>query len=71
MSEVHASPNMAYDIEAKGCRVTAEYLEGSRDARITFYVGAKEVGSVLYPSYRIWNIAAHFEHDNSSRPPER
>jgi hypothetical protein len=54
---------LAYDITVGGCRVTAQWSKGADDAVITFYVDDVKYREILFPAYKIWNIAAHFEHD--------
>jgi hypothetical protein len=51
----------AFDIEDRGFRVRAFYLEDdSGDAEIEMTKDGEPFKNFRYPAYRIWNIAAHF-----------
>ena len=54
----------AFEIEDRGFKVQAWYLEDSAeskgDALIEIERDGKPLRSFLFPAYKIWNIAAHF-----------
>lgn len=52
---------LAYDITYKGFRVRGFYGEGKDEGRIEITRNGEPFKNYSYPSYRIWNIAAHFE----------
>lgn len=53
---------VAFEVEARGLRFTATYLiEPKGDALIEITRNGEMVKSLLWPAYKIWNIAAHAE----------
>jgi hypothetical protein len=57
--------NVAFDSSEapyKGFSIKATYLEAPKgDAFIEIFRGGEAHRSFLYPAYKIWNLAAHFE----------
>jgi len=59
MSEV-VKDKVAFDIKVRGFRFVCTYLlEPERDALIEISKDGKLVKSIMWPAYKIWNIAAH------------
>lgn len=51
---------VAFEVEARGLKFTATYLtEPKGDAVIEITRDGVIVRSLLWPAYKIWNIAAH------------
>lgn len=51
---------VAFECEARGLKFTATYLtEPKGDALIEITRNGEMVKSLLWPAYKIWNIAAH------------
>jgi hypothetical protein len=54
---------VAFEVEARGLKFTATYLSvPNGDALIEITRDGQMVRSLLWPAYKIWNIAAHAEH---------
>ena len=64
MNRTREKETPEFDIEDRGFRVRAWYLENTEsskgDAEIEIYHNDKSVRHFLFPAYKIWNIAAHF-----------
>lgn len=63
MSETNiVREKVAFEVEARGFKFTATYLaEPKGDALIEISRNGEMVKSLLWPAYKIWNIAAHAE----------
>lgn len=53
---------LAFEQKERGFKIKAWYLAepSNGDALIQLYYGRKKVREMLYPAYKIWNLAAHF-----------
>jgi hypothetical protein len=59
----HEVESVAFErkTDYRGYSVKAFYLKDSQDALVEITKGGKSHRSFLFPAYKIWNIAAHFE----------
>ena len=57
-----ARESVVFDQEVRGYRFVATYLaeEHKADALIEIFKDDVLVREVLWPAYKVWNIAAHF-----------
>ena len=64
MERTKSDDKPAYEIEDRGFKVQAWYLEDTADSKgdalIVIERDGKPLREFLYPAYKIYNIAAHF-----------